>query len=153
MIRSAGGAALALVLACCAGDDAADGPSEFPDDIAVVDAWTRPSPATVDNAALYVSLVNGSGVDDELIGATSERCALVQPHLTMIDDDGIASMAEAIGEQMEIPDQDRLEMEPNGLHLMCIGLTEPFVAGEEFEIELDFAERASLRSTVAVEQR
>lgn len=145
MNRAVGCWLLLGLVAACGGSES--------DEIVVTDAWTRPSPATVDSAAVYVSLSNGSGTDDELVGASSDRCGLVQPHLTTIDADGIASMAEAIGDRLELPDGERLEMAPNGLHLMCIGLTEPFVAGEEFDIQLDFATRAPLQTTATVEQR
>ena len=145
MNHAAGRAALLGLLVGCGSGSSGGG------DIEVTDAWTRPTPATADNAAIYVSLVNDSGADDQLVGASSDRCALVQPHLTTVDDDGVASMAEAIGTQLELPDGDRLEMAPNGLHLMCIGVSEPFVTGEQFAVELRFAARPPLEATATVD--
>lgn len=140
-------ACLAVVVASagCGGESSGDG-------IVVVDAWTRPSPATVDSAALYVTLRNDGDTVDQLVSASSDRCGLVQPHVTVIDDD-IASMAEAIGDQLEIPPGERLVMEPNGFHLMCLGLVEPFELGDELTVDLVFAGHPPLPVTVTVDQR
>lgn len=146
----AAGAVLLVLPACAAGD----GDAVLVDDgLAVLDAWTRPSPPTVDEAAFYVSIENRDAPDDRLIGAESERCVVVTPHLTEIDENDVARMTEARTDQLGLGRGERVEMTPNGLHLMCLGLITPLADGERFPVTLRFAEHTPLTVDVRVEQR
>lgn len=142
--------ALALAITTTGCGDDADVPAEG---ITVVDAWVRPTPAGVDEAAMYVTIENRGAPDDRLVGAASDRCMVVTPHVTEIDDDQVASMDEATGDRLDLADGATVEMGPLGLHLMCLGLAEPFAIGEEVPLELRFAEHAPLAVAVTVEQR
>lgn len=145
-------AVVALLLAtagCGNGDDAllVDG------GLAVLDAWTRPSPPTVDEAALYVTIENRDAPADRLIGAESERCVVVTPHLTELDEDDVARMSEADADQLGLGVGESVEMSPNGLHLMCLGLSEPLGDGDRLPLTLRFAEHTPITVEVSVEQR
>ena len=48
------------------------------DGFAVVDAWTRPSPPGVSEAAIYVTVENRDAPDDRLIGSSSDRCPMAK---------------------------------------------------------------------------
>lgn len=148
-------AAALLVLAACAGGDDGGGDAALvvSDGMAVLDAWTRPSPPTVDEAAIYVTVENRDAPDDRLIGASSDRCVVVTPHLTEFDDDQVARMTEAEADQLGLGAGERVEMTPIGMHLMCLGLTEPFVDGERFALTLRFSEHTPIPVEVQVEQR
>jgi periplasmic copper chaperone A len=145
------GAAVALALVACGGE----GPDALvvADGLAVLDAWTRPSPPTVDEAAIYVTVENRDAPDDRLIGATSDRCVVVTPHLTEIDEDDVARMTEAGADQLGLRAGDQVAMTPNGIHLMCLGLAAPLDAGERFDVTLRFSEHAPITVEVTVEQR
>jgi periplasmic copper chaperone A len=132
----------------CGGDEAAVDTDGF----AVLDAWVRPSPPGVDEAAVYVTVENRDAPDDRLIGAESDRCMLMSPHVTEIDDD-IARMSEADEDRLGLGVGERVTMEPNGVHLMCLGLSAPLEEGERIEVVLRFAAHAPVVVPVTVEQR
>lgn len=147
-------AAAVLVTAACGDGGDADGAAIVESDgLAVTDAWTRPTPSGSAEAAVYVTIENRDADADRLVGADSERCMVMTPHLTEIDDRGVASMESADTDQLALATGERLTMEPNGLHLMCLGLAEPLTSGESFDVELRFAEHPPLQVPVAVEQR
>lgn len=137
------------LVACGGGDDPAIVESGG---LAVLDAWVRPTPPTVSDAAFYVTIENRDAPDDRLIGAGSDACTLVTPHVTEISDD-VASMDEAGDDQLGLRSGESVVMSPNGLHLMCLGLVRPLAAGDEVEVELRFAEHAPIAVPLVVEQR
>lgn len=150
--RWAAPALAALTIGCGGGGDDGGSGAGRSDGIAVVDAWARPSPATVTDAAVYVSMANAGGVDDEIVAMASERCVSVIPHVTSFDDDGVASMND-VGDALSLPAGDAIEMEPNGLHLMCLGIDAPFVVGETFPIDIEFSRQGLVSAPVVVEDR
>lgn len=153
-MRSAGLlAAAVLVTAGCGGGDA-DGPVIISSDgIAVLDAWVRPTPPTADEAAFYVTVENRSASPTAVIGASSPACMVVLPHATTFTDDGVASMGEALDQELSLDEGERVTMEPNGLHLMCLGLAEPLATGSTVEVVLELSGRDPVTVEVAVEQR
>ena len=77
----------------------------------------------------------------------------VQVHRTTVDDNGVARMSEAAGGELEISAGDSLLLAPNGLHLMCTGLSAPFDDGDTAEVTLVFLYHDPVTVPVAVEQR
>ncbi len=142
-------ALIAGLLGCGGGTDAA---TFLADGFAVLDAWVRPSPPGADEAAVYVTVENREARDDRLIGAESERCTVLTPHVTEITDD-IARMSEADDDQLGLRVGERVTMEPNGIHLMCLGLLDPLEDGERIDVVLRFAEHEPIVVPVTVEQR
>ncbi len=157
---SVGGAAIAgavlvgalLGAACSGGDDGSDAIVES-DGFAVLDAWVRPTPPGSDSAAFYVTIENRDAPVDRLIGASSDRCMVVTPHVTEVDADEVATMRDAPGDLLDLAPGRRVTMEPLGLHLMCLGLDEPLVVDDEPAVTLRFAEREPLAVRLVVEQR
>lgn len=152
-MRRAPGLVALLLLPACGGGGAESDALLVDDGLAVLDAWTRPSPPTVDEAAIYVSVENRGAPADRLIAADSERCVVVTPHLTELDEDDVARMSEAGGDQLGLGAGERVEMSPTGLHLMCLGLAEPLEDGDRFDLTLRFAEHTPVMVEVQVQQR
>jgi copper(I)-binding protein len=121
-------------------------------DIIVLDAWSRPSPATTTDAAFYLTIDNRTDQADHYAGASSDRCGAIVPHLTTFDDDGVTSMT-ALDDALDVPAGEQVSMEPNGLHLMCVGLDAPLAEGDAVDVEIDFDEHPPVRFTVSVERR
>lgn len=152
----------ALAITSCAGTDGGgDGDGDGVDTtddtlvvggVAVLDAWVRPTPPGSDAAAIYVTVGNETDDDSAILGASSSRCTIVVPHTTTIDD-GVASMDEALDADLALPSGGRVTMQPNGLHLMCLGLDDPLLEGERIDVTLDLADRSPVDITVVVEQR
>lgn len=145
-------ASLVLVVGACGGDD--DDVVVLADGMAVVDAWARPTPTGARDAAVYVTVENRNAPADRLIGASSARCMVMAPHLTVIDDD-IASMSQADAEAdlLALLPGGRVEMNPNDLHFMCLGLTTPLVLGDRFDIVLQFHAHDPVTVSVEVADR
>ncbi|MDJ0767576.1 MAG: copper chaperone PCu(A)C [Ilumatobacter sp.] len=151
---------LAAALASGACGSSSDAPTARDGEIAaevggfvVRDVWTRPTPPGSDEAAIYLTIENRDAPDDRFVGSVSDRCMAMHPHLTTIDDDGVASMTDAGEDRLAVPAGGSLVMAPTALHVMCLGLTGPLEAGDTFGIELRFAEHEPVVVEVDVEQR
>jgi copper(I)-binding protein len=143
-------AAVSLIApSACGGNDAV----VESDGLAVLDAWSRPTPPTVDEAAFYVTVENRDAPDDRLIGAESPACTVLTPHVTELTDDDVARMSEADADQLGLRAGEVVEMSPNGMHLMCLGLVAPLEDGDEVDVVLRFADHDPITVPVAIEQR
>ena len=116
----------------------------------VTDAWARPSPSVSDAGALYVTISNDGSEDDVLLSTQTDRCGTSQLHNTVMED-GVMSMVHV--ESLVVPSGGALLMEPGGLHVMCMGLTQPLEVGETFDVTLTFAEAGDRNIEVSVEDR
>lgn len=139
---------LALLLAgsavgCGDGSEAAVEPGE----IRVVEAFT-PVPPNPEIASAYLVIDNGSTVDDELVGASTDIAGAVEIHHTVEDDEGRSMMEEL--DRLEIPAGARVTLEPGGLHLMLLQVSEPLAIGDTFDLELDFTEAGEVSVSVPV---
>jgi len=95
---------------------------------------------------------NDSGSQDRLLSASSPSCLVVTPHLTEIVD-GVARMRESGLDELDLDPGSTLVMEPNAMHLMCLGLTGALEAGEVLEIALEFREAGTIRVHALIDQR
>lgn len=120
------------------------------DTIQVEDAWARSSPAVADAAAFYVTLANRTDTEDALVGAESERCGEAQLHESVMDGD-VMSMRQVSA--VELPAGGTVALEPGGLHIMCLGVTEPLETGETIDVTLRFDVAPDQTAVVAVEDR
>ena len=118
----------------------------------VTDAWGRASPMVADAAAFYVTIDNDSETDEQLVGATSDRCGAIEIHNSEMND-GVMSMGQADSELLALPSGGTLEMAPAGLHVMCLQVTEAPQLGEEISVTLEFESGATLNATVSIEDR
>lgn len=100
----------------------------------VSQAWARATPPGVEVGAAYM-VIEGSGRADRLLGASSERAAMVDLH-DVIEVDGVVRMRGL--EALEVPARGRVELAPKGRHLMLMGLSAPLVAGQHFDVTLRF---------------
>ncbi len=122
------------------------------DGVVARDAWVRPTPPVGNTAALYVSLKNSSGTDDQIISASADVCQELELHQTVLTGD-VSSMPAVEADAMSISAGETLLMEPNGLHLMCLGLPAPLVEGEELTLTLTLAQAGDIEVIVKVQQR
>jgi len=118
----------------------------------VSEAWTRPSPPGADEAAIYMVVKNDSGSQDRLLSASSPSCLVVTPHLTEIVD-GVARMRESGLDELDMDPGSTLVMEPNAMHLMCLGLASALEAGEVLDIALEFREAGTITVGAVIEHR
>lgn len=119
-------AALPLVSAACT-------PAASSSEITVANARV-PVPAGV-NAAAYMTLTNDGDSADQLISASTDIAGSVELHQTTTED-GSMSMQQVTG--VEIPAGGQAVLEPGGLHVMLIGVTEDLAEGDTVELTLAF---------------
>ncbi len=79
-------------------------------------------------AAGYMGISNMGDHPDRLIGVETPAAQSAMLHQSMVDANGVASMAHV--EALEIPAQDTVVLEPGGYHIMLMGLTQPLVEGQ-----------------------
>ena len=88
-----------------------------------------------------------------MLGGRADNCVTVRAHRTTVDDDGVARMSEAAEGELAVVPGESLVLEPNGLHLMCTGLSAPFEDGTTAEVTLVFLRHAPITVPVTVEHR
>lgn len=120
--------------------------------IDVGDPWARPTAPGADSAAFYVTFTNDTGADDLLTDGYSTSCEEIQVHNTTLTD-GVMSMAPASAADLFIANDASLNLEPGGLHVMCVGPREPLVEGETVQLELTFDKSGVITFDVPIEQR
>ena len=133
--------------------------------IAVEDAWARVSPAGVTTGAAYFKITSEN--DDSLIGVSVSTdiadhaeihevvhsMDMSDESMDMSDDgmhDGAMSMQQI--DSLELPAGSPVRLAPGGYHIMLIDLASPLVAGETFELTLDFATADDLTVSVEVSE-
>lgn len=104
-----------------------------PHGIEVVDAWAKASLAGTTNGAAFVTLSNRSGEGDRIVGAESPVAAKVELHTHMMND-GVMKMRPVAA--IDLAAGETAKMEPGGLHVMLLGLTEPLTEGASFPLTL-----------------
>lgn len=126
--------AAALIIASCAGQEntACGG-----DGITASNAWLRAATEGAPMSAAYVELCNGADTADRLVAVRFDGANAVELHMTMMSEDGVASMTPAADGVSLLP-QETTTLAPGGAHIMLIGLTEPIEEGEEAAITLEF---------------
>ena len=110
-----------------------------------VDAQPRtatPSPdlpmAMTGTGVVYLTIANEGEQSDELVGATTDRASAAEVHEMMVEDE-VGHMMPVDG-PVVIPAGETVTLEPGGLHLMLIGLTDDIRLGDTFEVTLTFAD-------------
>jgi copper(I)-binding protein len=110
-------------------------------------AWARATPPGAGVAAVYLTVTGGSRADT-LLAARTARAAMTEIH-QVVEADGMAQMR-PMEDGVAIPARQAVRLEPHGLHLMLMQLTQPLQAGERFTVTLRFAEAGEVDVQVEV---
>lgn len=119
------GASVLLLVACSGASSGGE--------ILVTDARVPVSAGA--NGAAYMTLANDGDTDATLVSAGTDIAESVELHETTTQD-GSMSMQEVDG--IDIPAGGDAVLEPGGLHMMLIGVTEDLAEGDTVEITLTF---------------
>ena len=121
-------------------------PAVWAADVIVEKAWTRAALSkAVKNAAGYLTIRNNAETPDVLTGIKSDIADVTEVH-EMTFKDGVMRM-NAIDE-LHIPPQEEVFLEPGGYHVMFLGLKKPLYEGQQFEITLTFKNAGDVKATV-----
>jgi copper(I)-binding protein len=87
------------------------------------------------NSAAYMLIHNGTSQTDRLLRVESNAAQAVELHRSEVVDE-VMTMRPV--ESIEIPAGGEVRLEPGGLHVMLIGLTQPLEAGSSIPLTLVF---------------
>lgn len=105
-------------------------------DIEIANAFAR---ATLPNAPVgggFMTITNTGSEDDRLIGAASDVAGASQVHEMKLEGD--VMKMRALEEGVVLPAGETVTLAPGGLHIMFMGIEQPFVEGECVEVKLTF---------------
>jgi copper(I)-binding protein len=105
-------------------------------DIVAVDGWAR---ATVPGATVgagYITLRNTGIESRSLLRLTTPVCDELSLHQSSVDAKGVSHMWPIA--KLELKPGEQVRFEPNGKHLMFMGLTAPLVAGKTVAVTFEF---------------
>jgi copper(I)-binding protein len=120
-----------------------DAPVLLADDQVVVTVqrpWMRAVPDVMDTTAVYMVLVNTSSVPAELVGGSTSIADSVAPMITTKQGEGTKqTLGMQSVDSLKIPAHGTLVLEPDGNHLMVMGLKEHPKEGAQvdFTIKLE----------------
>ena len=115
--------------------------------LTITAAWARATPPGARTAAAYLTIANGSGAADTLLGASTPSARSVEIH-THVAEGGLQRMVELA--ELTLPAGEAVLLEPGGLHLMLIDLAAPLAAGATVALTLRFAAAGTVELEVPV---
>ena len=104
--------------------------------IQVEDPWVRATPPNARMGAGFLRLSNHGTSDDRLVELSSPAAARVEIH-SMKEVDGVMQMRH-LADGLPLPAGADVALAPGGLHLMFVGIGQPFVEGGSVELTLRF---------------
>ncbi|MFA7096931.1 MAG: copper chaperone PCu(A)C [Gammaproteobacteria bacterium] len=110
------------------------------DSVTAADAYIRAVPPGQPNSAAFMVLKNGDSVDHALVGAASPAANVVELH-THVHEDGMMKMRPV--DKIDIKAGGETALQPGGLHIMLIDLTQPLTPGERVPVTLTFEDGTS----------
>ena len=108
--------------------------------VTVEHPWMRAVPDVMDSTAVYMVLVNTSSIPAELVGGSTAIADSVAPMITTKEGEGLKQVVGMKSvDALKIPAHGTLVLEPNGNHLMVMGLKEHPKEGTQvdFTIKLE----------------
>ncbi len=116
----------------------------------IEDAYARASSPVAQTGAAFMTIFNPSDMDDRLIGVTSEAAERLELHTHLQDDAGVMRMME-VEDGFAIAAGETIALDRGGMHVMMLGLTAPFVQGEEIEITFTFQRADPVTHTITID--
>ena len=134
---------VALVLTACSGHD-----KYVP--IRMTEPWVRATVPGQQISAGYIKLQSSKAA--RLLKVSSPQAASVGIH-RMSNENGMMRMDELPA--LDLPENQPIELAPNGLHLMLIGVKQPLKVGDEVTLALtfEFIDKSTLQLNALAEVR
>ncbi len=117
-------------------------------DLTVGGAFTREPPKGARVAGGYMTITNGGGVPDRLIGGSAPFAKRFEVH-EMAMDGGMMKMRE-LPNGIEIKPGEAVEFKPGGFHVMFLDLTAAPVTGKPVKAKLRFERAGEVEIEFAV---
>lgn len=116
-------------------------------DVHVMQAWSRATPPGTDVGVGYLTLHNGGDKPAKLVSVTSPRASAVELHESSIAN-GLSQMRPVT--ELVVPAGGMVRFEPNGKHLMLVGLKGPLQAGERVPLSFTFEGEPPMQAELVV---
>ena len=116
-------------------------------DIHIMKPWSRPLPAVSANGAAYMTLMNKGDTPDRLLSVSTPAAKKAEIHNHTMEG-GLMRMR-PVG-ALDITPGDATVLQPGGMHVMLMGLTEPLVEGRSFPLTLNFERAGSVEVKVMI---
>ena len=102
----------------------------------ITHAWARAMLPNQPAGGGYLDISNTGSEPDRLIGARSPAAGKVEVHTMEVVNDVMVMRPVEGG--LEIPPDATVKLEPGGLHLMFMAVSDPFDEGETVPVTLEF---------------
>jgi copper(I)-binding protein len=102
----------------------------------ITGAWSRATPKGAPIAAGYLTIKNTGTTADRLVGGSSDVAPKFEVH-EMSMDNGVMKMRPLKG-GLEIKPGETVELKPQGMHVMFVGLKKPLAQGDHIKATLEF---------------
>jgi len=119
-------------------------------DIVIENAWVREAPPTARMLAAYMTLTNRGDQDRLLVEVQSPAFSHIMLHKSELVD-GIARMIHL--DEILIPAQGSVQLEPGGLHLMMPAPEPRLSAGDVVQLVLVFADGGRIEVQAEVQKK
>lgn len=119
-------------------------------DIVIENAWVREAPPTAHMLAAYMTLTNRGDQDRLLVEVQSPAFSHIMLHKSELVD-GIARMVHL--DEIRIPAQGSVQLEPGGLHLMMPAPEPRLSAGDVVQLVLVFADGGRIEVQAEVRKK
>jgi copper(I)-binding protein len=139
---------LTLVVAIAVAACGSSGASPSSGALTVTDAWARPSTGMAMAGAAYLTITNGTGVDDALLKVATPAAANPELHETTAGESGMMAMHPV--DRIAVPAGQTVKLEPGGYHIMLINLTGDLKAGDTIQLTLTFEKAGDVTVTAEV---
>ena len=113
-------------------------------DLNIIHPWAVATIAHAKDCVVYVTIENHGAENDKLIGASSPIAERAEVHVIQVGS-GAASKA------IDLPAGIVVKLQPNGPHLMLVGLKERLVEYDSFHMTLTFERAGQVDIDVQIE--
>ena len=119
-------------------------------DLIIDHAIARETPPGVSVSAGYLKITNNGNKAEKLISVSTEIAEVSEIHqMSMVND--VMKMGE-LEDGLIIPAGKTVELKPNGLHIMFLGLKQALKADDLIKVILTFEQAGTLKTSFIVEK-
>jgi periplasmic copper chaperone A len=93
--------------------------------------------------SFWMVITNHSSQDDALVGVKFDGCGVIELHDMFMDND-VMVMRPVEGGRIPIPAGETVELQPGGLHVMCMQKEAPLAVDTAVTLELQFANAGTI---------
>lgn len=104
-------------------------------DIAITNAWARPTVQGQQGGGGFASLKNNGKADDKLMSVSSPAAARMELHTMKMEGD-MMQMRQV--PNIELKAGESVELKPGGMHIMFMGITQPLEKGTKVPVTFVF---------------